>query len=310
MRLRRLLTTLTALAVLTPMLVAGAACGSPDRPRIVVTTNILGDVVTQIVGDEAEVSVLMKPNADPHSFGISAREAHAMQSADLVVYNGLGLEEGVLQHVEAARAAGARTIEVGTRIEPMEYRDGDAAGTPDPHFWTDPARMVTAVRILAKEIIGHVDGIDAAVVQERADAYAKKVSELDAEMAERFAGLPPRRRVLVTNHHVFGYLADRYDFTVIGAIIPGGTTLASPSSSDLASLVTAIRTHQVPAIFADTSQPARLADVLAAEAGIQVSVVALYSESLSEPDGDAGTYLDMMRFNAEAIIGGLSGNGR
>ncbi|WP_422771459.1 zinc ABC transporter substrate-binding protein AztC [Plantactinospora sp. WMMC1484] len=307
MRLRKLL---SMLAVSTSMLVAGAACGSPDRPSIVVTTNILGDVVSQIVGDEAEVSVLMKPNADPHSFGISAREAHAMQSADLVVYNGLGLEEGVLQHVEAARAEGARTVEVGKQVDPMEYRDGDAAGTSDPHFWTDPARVVGAVRLLTDEIVGQVDGVDAAVVRERADAYAKQVSELDAQLAERFAGLPAQRRVLVTNHHVFGYFADRYDFTVIGAIIPGGTTLASPSSSDLASLVTAIRTHQVPAIFADTSQPAKLAEVLAAEAGIRVSVVPLYSESLSEADGDAGTYLDMMRFNAEAIIGGLTGNGR
>ncbi len=304
----RLLRQLTTLAAVTSILLGGVACGSPDQPRIVVTTNILGDVVTQLVGDAAEVSVLMKPNADPHSFGISAREAHAMRTADLVVYNGLGLEEGVLQHVEAARAEGVRTLEVGRRIAPMEYRDGDAAGTPDPHFWTDPARVVTAVRLLADEIVGEVDGVDTAVVRERADAYAKQVGELDAELAERFAGLPPERRVLVTNHHVFGYLADRYDFTVIGAIIPGGTTLASPSSSDLASLVTAIRRHQVPAIFADTSQPVRLAEVLAAESGIRVNVVPLYSESLSEPDGDAGTYLDLMRFNAEAIIRGLSGN--
>ncbi|WP_433157967.1 zinc ABC transporter substrate-binding protein AztC [Kribbella sp. CA-247076] len=301
---------MAALAALTVTLMGGAACGSSDRPQIVVTTNILGDVVTQLVGDEAEVSVLMKPNADPHSFGISAREAHAMQSADLVVYNGLGLEEGVLQHVEAARTEGAPAIEVGARVEPMEYQDGDAAGTPDPHFWTDPARMVTAVRLLTDEIVKQVDGVDAAAVRKRADAYAKQVSDLDADLAERVAGLPAERRVLVTNHHVFGYFAERYDFRVIGAIIPGGTTLASPSSSDLASLTSAIRTHQVPAIFADTSQPARLAEVLAAEAGVQVRVVPLFSESLSEPDQDAGTYLDMMRFNADAIIGGLSGNGR
>lgn len=302
MSLRRLVALLTVLASIA------VGCAAPDLPRIVVTTNILGDVVTQIVGDAAEVSVLMKPNADPHSFGISAREAHAMRSVDLVVYNGLGLEEGVLQHVEAARAEGVRALEVGARIEPMEYQDGDAAGTPDPHFWTDPARVVTAVRLLADEIVRNVDGVDATVVRERADAYAKRVGELDAELAKRFAELPPQRRVLVTNHHVFGYLADRYDFTVIGAIVPGGTTLASPSSSDLASLVTAIRKHRVPAIFADTSQPTRLAEVLAAEAGVRVRVVALYSESLSEPDGDAGTYLDLMRFNAEAIVDGLSGD--
>ncbi|MEW2382631.1 zinc ABC transporter substrate-binding protein AztC [Micromonospora sp. NPDC047707] len=304
MRTRRLLAALVAAAVL---LAGGAACTSPTRTRIVVTTNILGDVVAEIVGDQAEVSVLMKPNADPHSFAISAREAHAMQTADLVVYNGLGLEEGVLHQVEAAKAEGVPTVEVGAKIDPMEYRDGDAAGLPDPHFWTDPARVVTAVRLLTDEIVRHVDGVDGGVVRRRAESYANEVRELDARLAERFAGIPAERRVLVTNHHVFGYLADRYDLTVVGAIIPSGTTLASPSASDLASLVTAIETHRVPAVFADTAQPARLAEVLAAEAGITVRVVGLYSESLSDADGEAASYLAMMRFNAEAIIGALSG---
>ncbi|PGH44395.1 zinc ABC transporter substrate-binding protein [Micromonospora sp. WMMA1996] len=302
MRARKVLVTLLAGALLT----GGTACASPDTSRIVVTTNILGDVVTEIVGDQAEVSVLMKPDADPHSFAVSAREAHTMQTTDLLVYNGLGLEEGVLRHVEAAEAEGVHSVEVGSRIEAMEYQDGDAAGLPDPHFWTDPARVATAVRLLTDEIVEHVHGVDARAVRERAEAYGGKVRELDADLARRFAAIAPERRVLVTNHHVFGYLADRYDFTVVGAIIPSGTTLASPSSSDLASLVTAIRAHRVPAIFVDTSQPARLAEVLASEAGISVKVSALYSESLSDTDGDAPSYLGMMRFNAEAIVGGLS----
>ncbi|WP_328470732.1 zinc ABC transporter substrate-binding protein AztC [Actinoplanes sp. NBC_00393] len=295
------------LLIVVALLLSGAACTSPDRAEIVVTTNILGDIVTEIAGDEARVSVLMKAEADPHSFGISAREAHAMQSADLVVYNGLGLEENVLQHVAAAGEAGVRTVEVGAAVEPMEYRDGDAAGLPDPHFWTDPARVADAVRLLAEEITAHVDGVDAGVVRARAQAYATSVAELDADLESRFAAIPAERRVLVTNHHVFGYLAERYRLRVIGTIIPSGTTLASPSASDLASLVTAIRKHQVPAIFADTAQPARLAEVLAAEADLRVRVIGLYSESLSAADGEAPSYLAMMRFNADAIIGGLAG---
>jgi zinc/manganese transport system substrate-binding protein len=288
------------------LLASGTACAAADEARIVVTTNILGDVVREVAGDQAKVTVLMKPEADPHSFAISAREAHTMQSADLVVYNGLGLEEGVLRHVEAAQSQGVASIEVGARVAPIEYREGDAAGTPDPHFWTDPARVVTAVRLLADEIVAHVDGVDAAVVRERAASYAQTLNDLDGELAARFARIPAERRVLVTNHHVFGYLAGRYDLRVIGAVLPSGTTLASPSASDLASLVTAIEEHRVRAIFADTAQPARLAQVLADEAGLTVSVVGLYSESLSAAGGEAASYLAMMRFNAEAIIGGLS----
>ncbi|WP_430790483.1 zinc ABC transporter substrate-binding protein AztC [Actinoplanes sp. G11-F43] len=301
--MRRLLAIAGAVAVLSGGL---TACTTDDGASIVVTTNILGDVVREITGDQADVTVLMKPNADPHSFAISAREAHTMQTADLVVYNGLGLEEGVLQHVEAAVAEGVPAVEVGARAEPMEYQDGDAAGMPDPHFWTDPARMNAAVRLLTEEIVTHVSGVDAGAVRARAEAYGRRLTELDNDLESRFGQLPKERRVLVTNHHVFGYLADRYDFTVVGAILPSGTTLASPSSSDLASLVTAIERHRVPAVFADTAQPARLAEVLAAEAGLTVKVVGLYSESLSDVDGDAASYLAMMRFNADAIIGGLS----
>ena len=301
--MRRLVTALGAAAAL---LAGGAACTAEDEARIVVTTNILGDVVRQITGSQAAVTVLMKPNADPHSFAISAREAHAMQTADLVVHNGLGLEEGVSQHVETAKAEGVPVVEVGPRVEPMEYRDGDAAGVPDPHFWTDPARVGATVRLLTDEIVAHVDGVDAAVVRAQAAAYAKQVTELDAELTARFARIPAERRVLVTNHHVFGYLADRYDFEVVGTILPSGTTLASPSASDLSSLATAIRKHRVPAIFADTAQPARLAEALAAEAGLSVRVIGLYSESLSETGGEAADYLAMMRFNTDAIVGGLS----
>ncbi|SHN12814.1 zinc ABC transporter substrate-binding protein AztC [Cryptosporangium aurantiacum] len=300
MKLLRLLFALCVLA-------GGVACTPSERTHIVVTTNILGDVVRQLVGDQARVSVLMKPNADPHSFAISAREAHGLQTADLVVYNGLGLEEGVLRHVRAAKDAGVATVEVAANVEPIEYRDGDAAGLPDPHFWTDPARMGTAVRLLADEIVDHVDGVDADALRDRADAYAEEIGALDAGLRKRFAEIPAARRVLVTNHHVFGYLAERYALEVVGAIIPSGTTLASPSASDLASLVTAITTHRVPAIFADTSQPARLAEVLASSGGVTVRVIALYSESLSDADGQAPTYLAMMRFNAEAIIDGLTG---
>ncbi|SDS83767.1 zinc ABC transporter substrate-binding protein AztC [Actinoplanes derwentensis] len=299
--MRRLLASIGTASVL---LGGVTACTGDDEARIVVTTNILGDVVRQIAGEQ--VTVLMKPNADPHSFAISAREAHTMRTADLIVYNGLGLEEGVLQHVEAAVAEGVPAVEVGARVEPLEYRDGDAAGLPDPHFWTDPVRMVTAVDLLTEQIVTHVDGVRESAVRERAAAYQRRLQELDADLAARFGQLPAQRRVLVTNHHVFGYLAARYDFAVVGAILPSGTTLASPSASDLASLVSAIETHRVPAVFADTAQPARLAEVLAAEAGLTVRVVGLYSESLSDVDGAAASYLAMMRFNADAILGGLS----
>lgn len=296
--------TAAALAVFC-LAATGCSAAASDGSTVVVTTNILGDITRSVVGDEAELTVLMSPNADPHSFGISAQQAAALENAGLVVYNGLGLEEGVLRHVESAAAAGAATLAVGDEIDAIPYTDGDAAGEPDPHFWTDPTRVRTAVEAIADRVVAEVDGIDAEAVRANAANYLEQIDELDRWTAEQFAGIPADRRRLVTNHHVFGYLAGRYDFEVIGAVIPSGTTLASPSSADLASLAGAIRAAGVPAVFADSSQPDRLARVLAEQAGLDVAVIPLFSESLTEPGKGAGTYLELMRANTEAIVAGL-----
>ncbi len=291
------------LAAVAALLLALTGCGGGEPERsVVVTTNILGDVTRNVVGDQAEVTVLMGPGADPHSFAISAQQAARLERAGLVVHNGLGLEEGVQRHVDAARAAGVPSFAAAESVDPLPYA-GD--GTPDPHFWTDPQRVRRVVDLVADQVVEHVEGVDEAAVRRNAARYGAAVEELDAALTAQFGRIPPERRKLVTNHHVFGYLAQRYGFEVVGAVIPSGTTLASPSASDLESLATAVRAAGVPAIFADSSQPDRLARVLADRAGVHVAVVPLFSESLTREGEGAATYLEMMRANADAIARGL-----
>lgn len=283
---------------------AGCTASAADaRPSVVVTTNILGDVVGELVGEQAEVLTLMPPDADPHSFEISAQEAAAMERADLVVANGLGLEEGLAQHVATAEAAGVPILEAGDHVDVLEYSSADASG-PDPHFWTDPAQMRAVVGALEEALAG-IDGIDAAALAGAADAYDGELAALEADLEARFAAIPDERRALVTNHHVFGYLAERYGFRLVGAAVPGGTTLAAPSASDLAGLADAIREAGVPVIFAESSQPDRLVQVLAEEAGVDVRVETLFTESLTAPGGGAETYLQMQRANADRIEAAL-----
>ncbi len=305
--MRRRATRAALALVLTAVGVALPACTVSERdgPLIVVSTNILGDVVTEIVGDEADVMTLMRPNADPHSFEVSAQEAARMRTADLVVSNGLGLEEGLQQHLDAVAADGVPTFVAGDVVDVLPYSEGDAAGAPDPHFWTDPGRMVDVVDALVP-VLQRLPGVDAGAVSAHAGAYRDELRTLDSAMAEAFAGIPERQRALVTNHHVFGYLADRYGFDLVGAVIPGGTTLAAPSASDLADLATAIEATGVPAIFAESSSPDRLVQALASEAGVQVEVRTLFTESLTEPEGGAPDYLTMMRVNTERIATGLT----
>ncbi len=308
-RLRSLVVGLLALATVAS---ASACTTGEDRSSIVVTTNILGDITREIVGDEADVTVLMKPNADPHSFGLSAVQAAELEQADLVVYNGLGLEENVLRHVDAARESGVATFAAGEAADPLTFHtadDGgpaDEEGQPDPHFWTDPDRVRKVTGLIADQVTEHVDGVDDGAIRAHADRYGEELTDLATSMEKSFGRIPEDKHALVTNHHVFGYLADRFGFQVIGAVIPSGTTLASPSPSDLRSLTAAMEEAGVRTVFADSSQPTRLAEVLSNELGGGVEVVELYSESLTAKGEGADTYLRMMRANTTAMTDGLT----
>ncbi|MGW0249906.1 zinc ABC transporter substrate-binding protein AztC [Nocardia goodfellowii] len=303
--MRTLLRVITCLAIFLPVLSACSGDGG-DRKGIVVTTNILGDLTRGIVGDAAPVTVLMPAGADPHSFAISARQAAEIEQAALVVHNGLGLEEGVARNVAAAVEAGVPTLSVAEKLDPIDYSSDESKGKPDPHFWTDPKRVRTAVELISARVLEEVDGIDAAAVRTRTERYLAEIDQLDAWMTQQFATIPAEKRKLVTNHHVFGYFAQRFNFQVVGAVIPSGTTLASPSASDLSNLADAIRTAGVGAIFVDSSQPDRLARVLAERVGLNVQVIGLYTESLTEPGQGAGSYLEMARANTEDIVRGLT----
>ncbi|MDQ0079594.1 zinc ABC transporter substrate-binding protein AztC [Arthrobacter oryzae] len=299
-------TAKVAVALLTlGLALSGCSAVAAERPTVVVTTNILGDITRNLVGGEADVVVLMESNADPHSFGISAKQAAVIENADLVIHNGAGLEEGILNHVEAAAAEGVPTLAAMDAVEPLKFsHDGDDAA--DPHFWTDPSRVELAADAIAESVVEHVDGVDSTVVRSQAASYKAELDKLVASMEENFAAIDAGRRKLITNHHVFGYLAQRFGFELIGAVIPSGTTLASPSSADLNDLTGKIRTAGVVAIFADSSQPERLAQVLAAEAGQDIAVVPLFTESLGTEGSGAHTYLEMMRSNTERITRALS----
>jgi zinc/manganese transport system substrate-binding protein len=300
----------------------GAAGGDGSGPDVVVTTSILGDVVENLVGDAAEVEVIMPPNADPHDFQASARQAAALREADLVVVNGAGFEAGLedaidgavddgatvfaaVDHVDTLPAADEPSDESGEGGEGGDDHADDGEGV-DPHFFTDPARMAAAAEALADALADNVPGLDDQAFRDRAGAYLDQLRALDAEVEATLAPVPAADRKLVTNHDVFAYFADRYGFTVVGTVIPAITTSAEPSAGELDELAATIEAEGVRAIFADTSSPEALAEALAAEVGGDVQVVELYSESLGEPGSEGGTYVDMIRTDATRIAGVLT----
>lgn len=303
------LRTVGSVAALTVSLALFGACSSngeetpTDTVRVIATTGILGDVVSRVGGAGIELDVMIPPGVDPHDFSPSAQQVAAISSADLVVANGLDLEEGLEDVLAQAESEGITVIEVGEEVDPLPSGEAGAEehGAFDPHFWQDPMRMKTAVDIISLWLV-------TAGVPEAADRATEYQAEIDATQAGIVAILDPipsERRLLVTNHDAFAYFADRYDFEVIGTIIPGGSTLAEPSSAEIAALVETIVTNNVPAIFVENTASPALAEILAEETGTDIAVVELISDALGEPGSATGTYLEMLVYNATAIAGAL-----
>ncbi|HEX7131208.1 MAG TPA: metal ABC transporter substrate-binding protein [Iamia sp.] len=317
----RLVLALLPAVIAVPLILTG--CGSDDagaddgRPTVVVTTSILGDVVEELVGEAATVDVVMPNGADPHDFQPSAQQVDAMRSADVLVTNGGGFEVGLEPTIEAAEAD-VPTVHALDLVDVLAFdadgghsHDGEAAEEDghdgdDPHFFTDPDRVADAAEGIAAFLADEVPALATPEVEETAAAYVAELRALASEVEEALAPIPAERRVIVTNHEVFGYFADRYDFEVVGAVIPGGGTGAEPSAGELDDLAHVIEEEDVPAIFADASSPTRLAETLADEVGRDVAVVSLFTEALGDEGSGAETYVEMVRTNVERIVEALA----
>ncbi|MGI9649431.1 MAG: metal ABC transporter solute-binding protein, Zn/Mn family [Acidimicrobiia bacterium] len=297
--------TAAGLAVCLAAAVAG--CGSDNLPAgdrevtIVATTTILGDVARRVAADDAVVEVLLPLGADPHDYRASARQVAAMRSADLVIANGLDLEEGLLDVLEGLEADGANVLRLAPLLSPIPF----AGGGLDPHVWFDPLRMADAAGLIAGEL---QDLQPASDWTGRADAYAAELAGTDLDITGLLSSVPADQRSLVTNHDSLGYLADRYGYEVVGTVIPGGSTLAEPSSAALTELVGIIDSSGVAAIFAETTDNADLADAIAAEIDREVAVIELYTGSLGEPGSGADTLIGMLLTNARRVTQALDGS--
>jgi zinc/manganese transport system substrate-binding protein len=289
----------TRLSAVALSLLATVACAGSTSPEdqgllVVTTTSILGDIAANVVSDEGGVNVLIPIGADAHDFSPSSQQASLLAGADLVIANGLGLEVGLEDLLETVADDGVEVLELAPIVDPIEFRDD---GAPDPHFWMDPIRVGEAAVAMAGVLDDHHPG----AWQERAASYAAAMSATDQGVEELLSPLPEDRREMVTNHEAFGYFADRYGFEILGVVIPGGSTLAEPSSAELVALVEVMEQSGTRSIFAETTEPTTLADAVAAELGDDVEVVALFTESLGAAGSGAETLSEMLLTNAGRI---------
>ena len=290
------------------------ACGSdesasPDaKPTVVVTHSILGDVIEQAVGEHVEVVTIMGPGADPHDFGASAWDVDTIQSADLLIVNGGGFEEGLLDILENATSDGIATFEALSAVQVLEV-EAEGVTTADPHFFTDPTRTAEAVGGVVDFLIAEIDTIDKGAIRASAASYVAELDALDRDLAAMFSVLDEADRVLVTNHEVFGYLADRYGFSVIGTVLsPAPRPTPRPARPTSRSSPPPSR-PQVPRRSSSNGQP-RTSWPRSLPTRWDRWSWSRCSPSRSETRTRAArTYLELMRTNAERITAAVAVRG-
>jgi zinc/manganese transport system substrate-binding protein len=276
---------------------AGATGG---KKSIVVTYSVLGVVVRELVGDKANVTISIPNGLDPHEWEPSAKDIEAINKADLVVQNGLGLEGGMEKTLEQARANGVKFFTASDHITVRHVGAGEgiptgdpdqAVGAPDPHLWMDPIAVKTVVVALSDELKKDFN-LD---VSAPAQDLAVRFVTLNAEVTQMVAVVPSDNRKLVTGHESMGYFAARYGFKLVGVIIPSLTTQAEVSAADLAALKQTIVGNKVKAMFTELGTPQAVADAIGRETGVKV--IELSTHVLP---GD-GSYFTFMRNIATTV---------
>ena len=296
--MRRLL-AIAAAASAGAFAVAGCGTGSAtepvsaeaDEPAIVVTSSILGSLAGELAGGEAEVTVLMPEGVDPHDWQPSAKDVETLGTADLVVVNGLDLEEGLGDVLAEIERDG---VPVFAATDHVELRTED--GREDPHIWTDPLAIKAVVSALAAVLEQELE-LDVAA---RAAGLEERLVVLDEELRDTLAAVPPGERKLVTGHESMGYFADRYGFELVGAIVPSSSSQAEASAGELAELKPLIESEGVRAVFTEIGTPGEVAEAIAAEAG--ATVVELPTHALPAD----GSYFTFMRELAATIAGAVA----
>ncbi len=280
-----------------------------EKLRVVTTSNLVTDTVSVIGDDAIELTGLLPRGVDPHSYELTTGDLQSIHDAHVVFINGAELEETILATLsnsgsEVPIVSLSEDLNLRTLGGPQSVDDpgeNHASGI-DPHVWFDPTNVIGWSQT-AQLALGSLDPQNESIYQQNAQSYSDELKILDAWIIEQVSVIPEERRVLISDHESFGYLADRYGFQVVGAVIPSFSSSASVSAQELADLTDALQDLDVKIILVSTTTNSALAESIAADTGAQV--VSVYVGALSPPDGPAPTYIDLMRFDLQTIVEAL-----
>lgn len=285
--------------------------------KVVASFSILGDMVKNVAGARADVTVIVGPDSDAHSFEPGPGHASALAEADLLVINGLGFEPWLVRLASAARSKanyvvasyGVPARQRAKGAHSHAHEDGEAGepvsdGDFDPHAWQSLRNGIIYVRNIA-DALAKKDPSNATLYEANAQSYIAELSRLDEWVRAEIGRLPPQKRKVITTHDAFGYFGAAYGVSFIAPV--GLYNSAEPSAQALAVLVDQIRSEKIRALFMENMASPRMMEVIARETGAEEGGT-LYSDALSAPGGPAPTYTAMFRYNVPALITAMQKN--
>ncbi|UHM91228.1 metal ABC transporter substrate-binding protein [Rahnella victoriana] len=289
--------------VLPVSLAVAALLSSPlamaKTVEAVASFSILGDIVQEVGGEHVNVTTLVGPDGDPHSFEPAPKDSKAINASDVVFVSGLGLEGWIDRLVTASGYKGHLvTASEGVDSRKMEE---DGKQITDPHAWNSMANGVIYATNVMNTLI-KADPEDADYFRQRGTAYIEQLQKLDAWAKTEFTGIPQSKRKVLTSHDAFGYFGQEYHVSFMAPV--GFSTEAEASASGVASLIKQIKAEKVKTYFIENQTDPRLVKQIAAASGAEPGGE-LYPEALSGPQGPATTYVKAFRHNVETIVASM-----
>ena len=281
---------------------AEAGCPEIDGREInvVATTPMIGEFVSQVGGDNINLTVLMPAEADPHTYDPAPQDAGAIADADLVFYTGLKYEPAALVKLLENSACSAEVLaEVGENVFPIEFKEGGHDdhhddhdeeghdehaghdhGAYDPHFWFDPNRVAYAAEYIESKLV-EFDPSNASEYEAAGKAYVTELKGLVGQVSELISTIPSQNRKLITTHESLGYLEAKFGLEVLSTIIPSLDSANEISPSQLIGVIDVIEDNNIKVIFIESEAPSVYAETIVAETGIK-AVEGLWVETLKE----------------------------
>ena len=292
------LSTIATLVGATVISCISGACFAEDRLKIVASFSILGDMVQQVVGEHADVTTIVGPDADAHVYQPSVADARAVADADVIFVNGLGFE--TWSETLIAESGTDASVHVATQGVKIVKVDGET----DPHAWNSLSNGVVYVNNIAAVLSNKIPE-KADIIETNRATYANTLMALDASTKTKLSQLPAEKRTVVTAHDAFGYLADAYDMTFLAPV--GIDTEAEPSAQELAVLIDQLKADGAAALFIENITSPALVQQIADETGLTIGG-RLFSDALSERGGPATSYLAMFEHNLNTLLTALGSN--